>query len=72
MTLEQLKLAVDELTQDERDALAEYLMASNEAEGETLEAWLNEAERRLENFERGETKGVPYEDVIQKLRGTQA
>lgn len=72
MTLEQLKQAADNLTPNERDELAEYLIASSEADGEGLEAWLDEADRRLENFESGKTKGVAYEDVIQKLRGNQA
>ena len=54
----------------ERARLAERLLASLEsvAEPQAEALWLEEAERRLDEFESGSVPGVPAEDVFQKSR----
>jgi len=75
MTLEQLKLAADELTPDERDELAEYLISSHdgaqqsEIDGEILEAWPPELERRRAELENGTSKSQPGDEAMREIFG---
>jgi putative addiction module component (TIGR02574 family) len=66
------KAILDELLTlppDERARLAEQLMESLEVPDERIsELWANEAERRLDAYERGDLKAVPGAEVIARLR----
>lgn len=49
----------------------EIVFAGDEGDGtpEEIEAaWVEEAERRIAAFERGETTSIPHEDVMAELR----
>ncbi len=63
----------------ERAALGDELLASvndwerdgelaEEALDPVMEAWLDEAERRLARIDSGEEKTVPWEDVLRRLK----
>ena len=63
----------------ERAALGDELLASvndwerdgelaEEALDPVMEAWLDEAERRLERIDSGEEKTVPWEDALRRLK----
>jgi len=41
-----------------------------EADADAEQAWLTEAERRLDELESGDVKGVPAETVFEKARST--
>lgn len=52
-----------------RARLAERLLESLEPPNErNRELWAEEAERRIEAYERGEMKAIPGEEVFAKLR----
>ena len=55
----------------ERAELAERLLTSLDASPDRRidELWAQEAEDRLEAFERGEIKAVPAKEVFDKIRG---
>jgi putative addiction module component (TIGR02574 family) len=55
---------------EERGALADSLMESfmTAEEREIQEAWLDEAERRLADYEAGRADSIPYDEVMRKLR----
>jgi putative addiction module component (TIGR02574 family) len=59
-----------ELPAKERARLALALVESlePEEEGDIAEAWRVEAERRLEQYTRGEITGVPREQVFANVR----
>jgi putative addiction module component (TIGR02574 family) len=59
-----------ELPAKERARLALALVESlePEEEGDIAEAWRVEAERRLEQYNRGEITGVPREQVFANVR----
>jgi hypothetical protein len=63
----------------ERAALGDELLASvndwerdgelaEEALDPVMEAWLDEAERRLARIDSGEEKTVPWEDALRRLK----
>jgi putative addiction module component (TIGR02574 family) len=53
----------------ERARLAEQLLESLEPPNErNRQLWADEAERRLEAYERGDLKSVPAEEVFARLR----
>ena len=58
------------LSPDERAALVEHLLASFDASArqhiDTL--WAQEAEERLDAFERGELSTIPAQDVFDTIR----
>lgn len=56
----------------ERARLAERLIASldEEAEPGVEEAWIEEAERRLDALESGEVSASPAEQAMEKARST--
>jgi putative addiction module component (TIGR02574 family) len=57
-----------QLPERERADLADMLFASVEDRASVEEAWLQEAERRLEEIDRGEVKMVPWEEVQAHLK----
>lgn len=73
---EKLKPLLAALTADERQELAEYLLALNNGEGEEEElteeeweeAWAEEVNRRIAEFEAGRTKLIPGDEVMKRLK----
>lgn len=61
---------VSELSPEERAKLALALVESLEPEdeGDIAEAWRIEAERRYEQFERGEVQAIPGDEVFARVR----
>jgi hypothetical protein len=60
---------IRELTLEEQPGVMDELPAltSRDPEPEVEEAWIAEAERRLDAYERGETHATPAEDVMERL-----
>jgi putative addiction module component (TIGR02574 family) len=57
------------LSPDERVALAYRLLVSVEPdEGGSEQAWENEISRRIQRFDRGDSKSIPAADVFERLR----
>ncbi len=67
-----LETAALELPRADRVHLAERLIESLDTDDEVLQAWIDESERRLDAIERGETKTVPFEEVMAELRARNA
>jgi putative addiction module component (TIGR02574 family) len=63
LTPDQIREAAMSLTQEEREEMAEALIASIPLDP-TLEATI---ERRYEELRNGKVKGIPAEDVIRDL-----
>ena len=59
-----------QLGEEERGALADQLQESflTPEELEIQAEWLKEVERRIEEYDAGNVKGIPYEDVMRELR----
>jgi hypothetical protein len=69
LTKEQILKAAMELDTEDRIELADVLFCSVSLEGqdEIAKAWLEESERRVEAFERGEIEDVPGEQALKEL-----
>jgi putative addiction module component (TIGR02574 family) len=67
-TIDELEAAVLQLPPSDRVHLVERLLSSLDDEDEVLAAWLEEAERRADALDRGESQAVPVEDVIAHAR----
>jgi len=67
MTFDQVERAAMELSVEERERLAERLMASLSPDPEIGERWYDEAERRRAQLEAGEARTVPLEEVWASL-----
>jgi putative addiction module component (TIGR02574 family) len=61
---------IRKLSPEEQAELLEVLQAlsSREPDPDVEKAWAEEAERRLDAYERGETTAVPLEEVMARLR----
>ena len=59
-----------QLSVEERGSLVDSLHDSflTDEEREIQEAWIEEAERRLADYDAGRAEGIPYEEVMRKLR----
>ena len=66
--LEEIVNEAMELTMEERAQLAGTLLSSLDepTESEVERLWLQEAERRLEDFRKGKVKGIPAEGVFNR------
>ncbi len=66
----EIQKELSELPADERAKLALALVESlePEEEGDIAEAWRIEAERRYEQYLRGEVKAIPGEEVFANVR----
>ena len=60
------------LSPKERARLAQRLIASldPESDRDAEQAWLKEAERRLDELESDKVAGIPAEQVLEKARST--
>jgi putative addiction module component (TIGR02574 family) len=69
-TLDEIREEAMQLEGEERGALADSLWESflTAEEREVEEAWLDEAERRLADYEAGRAEAIPYDDVMRELR----
>ncbi|HJZ67271.1 MAG TPA: addiction module protein [Blastocatellia bacterium] len=57
------------LPADERAAVAERLLSSLEPESSEIDRlWAEEAEKRLDAYERGEIEAVPAEEVFNAIK----
>ena len=66
--LEEIEAAALQLAPTERAHLAERLLVSLEEDDEILAAWVEEAERRADAFDRGEIEPVDFDDAIAQAR----
>ncbi|MCF8108479.1 MAG: addiction module protein [Desulfohalobiaceae bacterium] len=67
-TIEEIINVAKELSLEERAELAGTLLLSlDEPTGSEVERlWLQEAERRLQDFREGKVKGIPAEEVFNR------
>jgi len=71
MTLEELKAQAGKLSDIERELLALDILGPDQpsfSSSEIERAWLEEAERRYNDYLAGKTKPVPAADVTARLR----
>jgi len=66
--LEDIEAAALQLTPTDRAHLAERLLASLDDNDEILAAWVEEAERRADAFDRGEIDGIDVDEAITQAR----
>jgi putative addiction module component (TIGR02574 family) len=68
-TLEEIRVDASQLTAEERGALADSLWESllTPEELEIQQAWIDEAERRIDEIRAGKAKTIPWEDVRREL-----
>jgi putative addiction module component (TIGR02574 family) len=61
---------IRKLSREDRAELMEILHAldTGEPDPEVEKAWAEEAERRIDAYERGETTAAPLDDVLARLR----
>lgn len=67
-SLEDIEAAALQLTRGERARLAEHLLISLEEDDEILTAWVEEAERRADAYERGEMEAIDFDKAIAQAR----
>lgn len=68
MKLEQLSKEVMNLSLEERAELAQRLLVSldDSSPFEIEKLWMQEAERRLQEYRQGKIQGIPAEDVFRR------
>jgi Putative addiction module component len=66
--LEDIEAAALQLAPSERAHLAERMLVSLEEDDEILAAWVEEAERRGEAFERGEMGAIDFDESMARLK----
>lgn len=66
--LEEIEAAALQLAPADRARLAERLLISLEEDDEIFAAWVEEAERRADAYERGETETIDFDDAIAQAR----
>lgn len=66
--LEDIEAAALQLAPAERARLAERLLVSLDEDDEILAAWVEEAERRGEAYERGEMEAIDFDEAIAQTR----
>ncbi|MHB8765822.1 MAG: addiction module protein [Deferrisomatales bacterium] len=67
-TAEEIEAAAMHLTVSERARLAERLLSSLDEDSEIEQAWAAEIDRRIDEYERGDTKLIPAEEVFDRVR----
>ncbi|MDP3540809.1 MAG: addiction module protein [Azonexus sp.] len=66
--LEDIEAAALQLAPSERAHLAERLLVSLDEDDEILVAWVEEAERRGDAFDRGEMGAIDFDESIARLK----
>lgn len=67
-TVEEVIAAAKELTDEERHALIDELLASERERYDT--EWMAEIDRRVADHLAGKVEGIPAEEVFRELRAT--
>ncbi len=67
-TAEELEAEALSLSRSERARLAGRLIASLDEDAEIEQAWIVEAERRLDAYRNGEIEAVSAEEALQEAR----
>lgn len=68
MSLDEIEVAALELPGDEIDELIDRLADHREAEADAQESLMQEIQRRVDEYDRGEVEGIPMEETLAKLR----
>lgn len=70
MTLEKIETEIKKLDLKDRSALAKRLVESLDelSETEIEKLWVEEAERRLDEMEQGQTAEIPSEEMLRRAR----
>jgi putative addiction module component (TIGR02574 family) len=70
MTAKQIEAAAVKLPLRDRERIANRLLESlgPELEKQILDAWVAEAERRIDDFENGREVGIPADEVFARIR----
>lgn len=66
--LEDIEAAALQLAPAERAHLAERLLVSLEEDDEILAAWVEEAERRGDAYDRGEMEAIDFDESMARLK----
>ncbi len=66
--LEDIEAAALQLAPAERAHLAERLLVSLDEDDEIMAAWVEEAERRADAFDRGEMGTIDFDESLARLR----
>ncbi len=66
--LEEIEAMALQLPASDRSHLAESLLASLSGEDEILAAWIAEAERRADAYDRGEIETVDFDESVTRAR----
>ena len=67
-SLEDIEAAALQLAASDRAHLAERLLISLDEDDEILAAWVEEAERRADAYERGEIEAIDFDEAIAQAR----
>ncbi len=67
-TAEEIEATAMHLSVSERAQLAQRLLASLDEDSEIEQAWAEEIDRRLDEYERGAVRTVPGEEVFARIR----
>lgn len=68
MNAEELEFEALKLPHDERERLAHALMLSLDSDPEVVKLWIEEAERRYEDYLEGRAEAVPGEEALRRIR----
>jgi putative addiction module component (TIGR02574 family) len=68
MTTAALEAEILKLPRSVRARLAERLISSLDEDDEIEQAWVDEADRRFQAFQRGESKMLPFDEVMAAIR----
>lgn len=68
LTLEQIEQEVDMLSSDEQQKLVSHLVDRFSNPRELDRIWGEEAQKRLQSYLSGNSKGYPAEDVIREMK----
>ena len=68
--LEILETEALKLTPGEREALAQWLLASLDEDAEIEDAWAAEIERRIAEVESGAVQVIPIAEALARVRAT--
>lgn len=67
-TAEEIEAAAMHLSASERARLAQRLLASLDEDSEIEQAWAEEIDRRLDEYERGGVRAVPGDEAFASAR----
>lgn len=67
-TAEEIEAAAMHLSVSERSQLAQRLLASLDEDSEIEQAWAEEIDRRLDEYERGSVQTISGEEAFAKAR----